>query len=81
MYVLRKQSVCIVYFSYTITYYHIRSILWVTLWAKFISFTFHSVAPAYSNNEFDTWSFLMTILHQSSIREYPLNVRYYTIMN
>lgn len=41
----------------------------------------HSVAPAYSNDGLDTWSFLMTILHQCSIREYPLNVRYYTIMN
>lgn len=59
-----KPPICIMYFSHTITYYRIRYILWVTLWAKFTFFAFHSVAPAYSKDGFDTWSFLMTILHQ-----------------
>lgn len=38
---LGKQSICIVYFSYTITYYHIINILWVTsMGQKFTSFSF-----------------------------------------
>lgn len=38
---------------------------------QFTPFTFHSVAPAYSNNVYDTWSCMMTIPHQMQYHRVP----------